>query len=306
MTKFSPEYLNLADDLLKQFALAGDDSLSAILNKNNIATFQTQYAGGRVRRFPPVKTLTLFMHQVASCNKSCRNTLIASARDQIATGQNPDKTDNSAYCKARHRLTEASIKTLLTQSGENLDGASPETWRWHDRRVVITDGSTLSMPGHRRKPASVPATRLAKKGVGYPILRIEILVTLGSGALLGSAVAAYQGKRTGEMALFRKLLKFLKDGDILLGDAIFENYFLMAMLQLDNIDVVFEKNGARHLDLRKCDQKLGKKDGLMRLTKPSRPEWMSRDFYNQWIPDELTIRVIKNKKRTIVTTLFKS
>ncbi len=34
MTKFSPEYLNLADDLLKQFALAGDDSLSAILNKN--------------------------------------------------------------------------------------------------------------------------------------------------------------------------------------------------------------------------------------------------------------------------------
>ena len=85
------------------------------------------------------------------------------------------------------------------------------------------------------------------------------MVTLGSGALLGSAVAAYQGKRTGEMALFRKLLKFLKDGDILLGDAIFENYFLMAMLQLDNIDVVFEKNGARHLDLRKCDQKLGEK-----------------------------------------------
>ena len=76
------------------------------------------------------------------------------------------------------------------------------------------------------------------------------------------------------MALFRKLLKFLKDGDILLGDAIFENYFLIAMLPLGNTDVVFEKNGARHLDLRKCDQKLGKKDGdriLMRLTKPSRP-----------------------------------
>ena len=42
----------------------------------------------------------------------------------------------------------------------------------------------------------------------------------------------------------------------------------------------------------------------MRLTKPSRPEWMSRDFYNQWVPDELTIRVIKNKKRTIVTPLL--
>ena len=168
MTKCSPEYLNLADDLLKQFALAGDDSLSAILNKNNIATFQTQYAGGRVRRFPPVKILTLFMHQVASCNKSCRNTLIASARDQIATGQSPDKTDNSAYCKARHRLTEASIKTLLTQSGENLDGASPETWRWHDRRVVITDGSTLSMPDTDENQQAYPQHGSQKKGLGIP------------------------------------------------------------------------------------------------------------------------------------------
>ena len=106
------------------------------------------------------------------------------------------------------------------------------------------------------------------------------------------------------MALLRRLLKFLKDGDILLGDAIFENYFLIAMPQLGNIDVMFEKNGAHHLDLRKCDQNLGKEDGLMRLTKPSRPEWMSRDFYNQWVPNELTIRVIKNKKRTIVTTLL--
>ena len=171
MTKFSPEYLNPADDLLKQFALTGDDSLSAILNKNNIATFQTQYAGGRVRRFPPVKTLTLFMHQVASCNKSCRNTLIASAsaRDQIATGQNPDKTDNSAYCKARHRLTEASIKTLLTQSGENLDGASPETWRWHDRRVVITDGSTLPMPDTNENQQAYPQHGSQKRGwISHP------------------------------------------------------------------------------------------------------------------------------------------
>ena len=79
-------------------------------------------------------------------------------------------------------------------------------------------------------------------------------------------MAAYQGKRTGEMALFRKLLKFLKDGDILLGDAIFaQNYFqIMAMLQLDNIDAVFEKNGATALQTSSTQEKvrpriLGKK-----------------------------------------------
>ena len=87
--------------------------------------------------------------------------------------------------------------------------------------------------------------------------------------MLGSAVAPYKGKQTGETALFRKLLEFFKSGDILLGDAIFENFFLIALLQLGKVDVVFEKNGARHLDLRKCDKKLGKKDGLIRLSKPA-------------------------------------
>ena len=55
----------------------------------------------------------------------------------------------------------------------------------------------------------------------------------------------------------------------MLGDAIFKNYFLISLLLLGDVDVVVEKNGARHLDLRQCDQKLGKKDGLIRLTKPA-------------------------------------
>ena len=61
-------------------------------------------------------------------------------------GREPGKTSNSAYCKARQRLTESSLVTLLTQSGNNPDCSSPESWRWSNRRVVIADGSTLSMP----------------------------------------------------------------------------------------------------------------------------------------------------------------
>ena len=127
MTKFSPEYLRLADELLSQYALTQDDQLSGILTKENLDHFQSQYTGGRVRDFPPLKTLSLFMHQAASENKSCRNALIASARNQIAMGREPNKTSNSGYCKARQRLTEASFMTLLTQSGNNLDSASPES-----------------------------------------------------------------------------------------------------------------------------------------------------------------------------------
>ena len=126
---------------------------------------------------------------------------------------------------------------------------------------------------------------------------------LGSGALLDFAVAPYEGKERGEQALLRKLLFHLRAGDILLGDANFENYFLLALVLQAQADVVFEKNGSRIIDFRKCHQKLGNKDGLFKLKRPVKPEWMSRELYDQ-MPAELVIRAVKNKCRIIVTTLL--
>ena len=63
-----------------------------------------------------------------------------------------------------------------------------------------------------------------------------------------------------------------------------------------------KKNGARNVDFRTCEQKLGKRDGLFKLTRPSRPEWMSQEHYAQ-VPEELIVRMVGTKKRVIVTTL---
>ena len=126
---------------------------------------------------------------------------------------------------------------------------------------------------------------------------------LGIGALLDFAVAPYEGKETGEQALLRRLLFHLRAGDILLGDANFENYFLLALILQVQADVVFEKNGSRIIDFRKCYQKLGSKDGLFKLKRPVKPEWMSRELYDQ-MPEELVVRAVKNKSRIIVTTLL--
>ena len=131
------------------------------------------------------------------------------------------------------------------------------------------------------------------------------LVCLGSGALFNATFSTYQGKGTGEPTLLRQLLTSLQQGDILLGDAIFENYFLLALLISQQADAVFEKNGSRHIDFRKYYKKLGKKDCLFVLDKPEKPEWMSEQEYAV-MPDRLTIRAIKTKKRIIVTTLTDS
>ena len=141
-----------------------------------------------------------------------------------------------------------------------------------------------------------------KKGLGFPQLRIMVLIALGSGALLDSAVAACKGKGTGEQALLRQMRSSLNAGDILLADANFENYFLLVQLLDAGIDAVFEKNGSRNIDFRKCQEKLGKRDGLFRLVRPMRPDWMTLEVYDQ-MPEERVVRAVGNKKRIIMTTL---
>lgn len=164
MTKCSSEYLSLADDCLRQFAQTDKDPLSAILTTGDLLDFQASYQKSRSRDFPPVKTLTLFMRQVASDTKSCRHALIDEARDQAVAGNDPSNTQTGAYCKARQRLIEESVKSLLCISGNNLDRVSPESWLWHQRRVLITDGSTLLMPDTEKNQKIYPQLTTQKKG----------------------------------------------------------------------------------------------------------------------------------------------
>ncbi len=71
------------------------------------------------------------------------------------------------------------------------------------------------------------------------------------------------------------------------------------------IDAVFEQYGARQrrTDFR-CGQRLGPRDHLIVLDKPTiRPDWMSRAEYDQ-APDTLTVRELRTGGKTLVTTLL--
>ncbi len=245
------------------------------------------------------------MKQVASETKTCRNALIADARDQVALQRQKNKTTTGPYCQARKKLLEEAIKILLQSAGNNLDDATGRDYFWHDRRVVLADGSKLSMPDTEANQKEYPQPKSQKKGQGFPQLRILILVALGSGAVLNSAVAACKGKGTGEQALLRQVSSSLKSGDILLADSNFENYFNLCKLRAVGMDGVFEKNGSRNIDFRECDQKLGKRDGLFVLTRPKCPDWLSQEIYEQ-MPEKLMVRAVGTKKRIIITTLTDS
>jgi hypothetical protein len=119
------------------------------------------------------------------------------------------------------------------------------------------------------------------------------------GQRLGSATR----KGTGELGLVRRLLEGFSPGDVMLADALYCNYFLIATLMGAGVDVLFEQNGARITDFRR-GQSLGTRDHLVCWRKPTaRPEWMSPEQYAGF-PDELTVREARVDHQVLVTTLL--
>ena len=101
----------------------------------------------------------------------------------------------------------------------------------------------------------------------------------------------------------RGLLGTFSHGDVLLADALYCNYFMIAQLQAAGVDVLFEQHGSRNTDFRR-GRRLGKLDHVVCWSKPrQRPNWMTPEHYQRF-PDKLTVREVKVDGRVLVTTMI--
>ena len=105
------------------------------------------------------------------------------------------------------------------------------------------------------------------------------MICLATGAALDAAIGPHQGKGSGELGLVRQVLGSLRPGDVMLADALYCNYFLIASLMAAGVDVLFEQNRSRITDFRR-GQPLGTRDHFVRWPKPTtRPPWMTHEQY---------------------------
>ena len=122
-------------------------------------------------------------------------------------------------------------------------------------------------------------------------MRLVVLLGLATGACVGVAVGPYQGKQTGETALFRQLLGQLRRGDVLVADRHYCSYFMVALARSLGVDVVFRLHQRRHYDFRR-GQRLGRDDHVVTWSRPERPEWMDAATYAA-MPETLTVRELR-------------
>ena len=242
----------------------------------------------------------------------------------LRRGQPRDRRSQCAWQEAlleRHlqllhgavRLPEQMLVDLAEEAGQELHRQAAPEWLWKGRHVQLVDGSTATMDDTEPNQAEYPQSTGQKKGLGFPVLRFVVLLSLATGSVLECAIGACRGKKTGEQSLFRRMGKSLKPGDILLGDRLYDCYRDIAMLKARGVDTVFGKKSSRQCDFRR-GRRLGRKDHVVVWKKPSydasryesRAEWEA-------LPAQIEMREVSVEVRrhgyrtrtiTVVTTLL--
>lgn len=257
----------------------------------------------RERLYPPTVTLSMFMKQVLASDRSCQRAVNGWAAQRAVEGLSVQSIRTGAYCQARQRLPLEMVEGLTRETGRLLSEQAQPAWRWRGRTVKLADGTGISMPDTAENQAQYPQPSTQAQGVGFPLARLVGIICLSTGALLEGAIGPHAGKGNTELDLMRGLLGAFSAGDVLLADALYCNYFMIARLQAAGVDVLFEQHGARITDFRR-GRRLGERDHVVRWSKPRmRPEWMTPEQY-QAFPDELTVREVKVNGRVLVSTLL--
>jgi len=247
--------------------------------------------------YSPINTFKIFLSQVCSADQSCQNAVAQAIAESYAIKGKTVSPDTGNYCRARQQLPEELIHNLMRETGVLEHQKSDATWLWHNRPVKIIDGTTVSMPDTEANQKEYPQPSSQKEGLGFPQARLCALMSLSTGSVLDASVSATKGKGSGEMSLFRQILRSLKRGDVLLGDRYYASFFLMKFLKDHGVDCLFRlPKSSRHKDLKK------NADGMIKWNNPGKPEFMSEKEFTKY-PKCYYFREVKVGKLLLITTL---
>lgn len=253
-----------------------------------------------------------FLSQVLRDGKeaSCRAAVARIVVHQGQLGGPAPTADTGDYCRARAKLSTAALRDLSVEVAAEVEAHADEAWLWNGLHAKLIDGFTFSLPDTPANQAEYPQPRSQQPGVGLPLARAAVILSLATACALDLAVAPYAGKETGETALLRELLGSFTAGDVAVMDRYYCSFLMIALLLGRGVQVCARMHSRRQVDFRR-GRRLGKYDHLIVWTRPRRPPWMDPEIYDT-IPETLEMREIRyhvvqpgyrSQTLTIATTL---
>jgi hypothetical protein len=265
-----------------------------------------QGPNSRDRIYSLRRTFFAFLYQVLKPDCPCREIVRQVQALFGLQGRSLVDEGTAAYCQARKRLPLDTLQRLRVA----VAAAAEKTAQlWHGLRVILIDGTSISLPDTPKNQRAYPQPGGQKPGCGFPWLKLVGLFSLATGVALDYAKG---NKHHHELRLLHPLLDQFKAGDLAVADRGFSSYVLLALFNLRSVACLFRLHQARPADLRR-GQRLGKHDRLVHWHKPEqKPRWLPQSWWKK-IPEQLSLRVLRFKLRrrgyrpesvTLVTTLL--
>lgn len=285
--------------LLSSFQQDDSVSFSDSLTQEQIQAVcdQHEVSYGDDEVFTPAITIWGFLSQVIHKGEQ-RSCLAAVARIgvMLVVFGRPRCAQNSGpYCRARGRLPVAVLEELTLDVAARSEAQVPEEWLWYGLHVKHIDGTTVTMPDTEENQEEFPQQSSQKEGLGFPIARMVVIVSLATAMVGGMSMGPYQGKETGELARLREMLEHFEAGDIALADKLYCTFFMIALLLERKTDVVTLLHQSRDVDAEiRRGKRIGKGDYLVTWHRPDRPSWMDEETYAR-MPEKVELRLLQVK-----------
>lgn len=244
----------------------------------------------RRRLFSKENTFWGFFSQVLDADGSCQGVVRRLQAFAADKEMKVPSSSTAAYCNARRKLEQVSLENILRHTTEGLQ-QNASVKQWQGRRVIVADGTGLSMPDTAANQQQWPQARNQKPGCGFPQARLCACFCLQTGALLSYRIG---NRKNHELPLLRQQWATFQSGDIFLGDKGFCSYFDVSQFQAQGVDSLIPLARRHPVAASKAVKVLGPDDLLIRWSKP---KWTPQLSYTkeEWLalPECLSLRQIK-------------
>ena len=251
-----------------------------------------QKANSRDRIYTRPRTFWSMLWQALNPKASGRQVVRQlQALFQLHAGPSPSEQD-SAYCRAKARLSLKEFPKALQASAQAADRLAPALSLLQGRSIKVADGSTLTAPDTRKNRRRYPPVQSPEPN--FPMLRVMVFFSLVSGAILSAVTGDL---RTAELPMLYQMF----------------NFVLLALLRHFQSEVDFIGRSARQVDGRRRLKRLGRGDWLIAWKKGCNPSlWLPAAVW-ALLPKEITVRIVRGscyvkgfrvRQVTLVTTLL--
>lgn len=242
----------------------------------------------RCRLYSKSNTFWAFMGQMFSEDGSCQEVVQKLKAYAALRGLELPSSNTASYCNARSKLPLEDIQSVHEHVAASMEqiGAGDT---WHGHRVVVVDGTGVSMPDTQSNQEVWPQQRHQKPGCGFPSMRLTACFSLHTGALLSYREG---NKHSSEIVRLREQLETFRHGDIMLGDKAFCGYRDIFERQARGVETVASLS--RRIPVKEAEavRTLGPDDILVRWRRPKKLTGMSAEQVRE-LPPYLLLRQTK-------------